>query len=411
MGQRIVRVAVDGALVQLDAARQPARADRLRVVARGQVELVRLGIERAGPRRTERRAAELRDQHLRDALGDLLLHREDVVEALVEAAAPARGAVGRAQQARGHAQPIAPALHGAVEDPLGVELARGRDRVLLGAGETAHRADRSHDEPGRGADPHDQAVGHAELEHFVAVLGDQRLERQDGERRRCRCCRAVVRAAAEDQRRGRDDDGQHTGRSRGDVRPTAMRPRRRDRIGRDRRGRLVGAGRFDRIRRHEGDRPPVAVELDLADRADEAKAAPRHRQHVAVVLVVAERPAQRRQGLAQVVVLDHQAGPEALEQRLAVEQLSRMLDEIQQRVEDARRQLDRAAIGQIAQLASQRVQHEPAERIAVSSVRRHHRPFHLFSRAGIAVSAAVNRFCQRRLPRWRRRTHPEERRP
>ena len=60
--------------------------------------------------------------------------------------------------------------------------------------------------------------------------------------------------------------------------------------------------------------------------------------------VVAELAPQRRHDLAEVVLLDHQTGPEREHQGVAVDQLARALDEQQQGGEEARTEAELAPV-------------------------------------------------------------------
>ena len=71
----------------------------------------------------------------------------------------------------------------------------------------------------------------------------------------------------------------------------------------------------------------------------EAVAAPRHRHDVAVLtLSLPERPAQRGDILREVVLLDEGVRPEGAHQLLLAEHLPGMPHEVDQRVEDPRRE-------------------------------------------------------------------------
>jgi hypothetical protein len=113
---------------------------------------------------------------------------------------------------------------------------RGGEQVLLGAGEAADRTDRSHDEAGGGTDAHDQAVGHAQFENLVAVIRQQRLERQHGQGRRRGHWRCAVVSAAADRHPDDDRDSHHPTRHRGAYREPDRPFRRRQHLRRDRRG-------------------------------------------------------------------------------------------------------------------------------------------------------------------------------
>ena len=76
--------------------------------------------------------------------------------------------------------------------------------------------------------------------------------------------------------------------------------------------------------------------------------------------LLAEQATQLRHDLVEVVLLDDDVRPERLEQLLFGQELARSLDEVQQCVEEPRRQRNRLAVGAV-QDAALGVQAEPLE--------------------------------------------------
>ncbi|HRY86351.1 MAG TPA: hypothetical protein P5305_00590 [Rubrivivax sp.] len=320
-------------------------------------------------------AAQQRTQLLRHLGRDLVLQVKDACEPGVEAAAPSGAAVAGAQQAGGDAHLVAAALPSAVDDPVRIEFARGAQRILVHAGIAQHRTARAHHQPGHGRQPRRQAVGHADLQQFVSAFAQQWLERQHGQRGAAQRnfrgrtaapspttgagqpgCRTRGQREVQPSAPVGNCDGLNGGSGRG-WRSVARRTRCCDRRcrSRSRRGRLHHRRRAD-----FGQRP---------DRGDEPEAAPRHGlDEAAAMAVIAQCAAQSGNHLAQVVLLDHQARPQAAKQGVLVEQQAGALHEQQQRVEQPWRQWQLGAVWTQHALLRP-LQHEVTEGIALD--RRH----------------------------------------
>ena len=96
---------------------------------------------------------------------------------------------------------------------------------------------------------------------------------------------------------------------------------------------------------------------------DEAVPAPGLRHDEAMLIAcLAEHLAQRRHRLVEVVLLDDDVRPNCVEQRLLLEQLATVLDEIEQCVEHPRLQRNRLAV-RSEQQPSDGIRAKPAEPI------------------------------------------------
>jgi hypothetical protein len=146
---------------------------------RAQVELVRLGAARG--RAVQHRALsrlQLDLQRFDDALGDLGLHLEQVVERAIEPLGPQRVAVGGAHELRADARAVAGAAHAADQHVVHAQLARHRARrhgaVAVGQ-RLGARCDAQAAEAG---EVHDEVFCEPGREERVVRLGAQQLERQ-----------------------------------------------------------------------------------------------------------------------------------------------------------------------------------------------------------------------------------------
>jgi hypothetical protein len=293
----------------------------LRPPAGSEIELVGLRVARAADVRKPRERFKSRLQRWRqrvhDAVGDLVLHFEHAGELLVEGAAPGCGAVARMQKTCCGTHQVAIPLQRAVHDPGHLELPGRADRVTRGIGVALHGPDGAHHQPRHRGEPRDQAVGHPELERLVPALGRNGLEGENGE-----ACRRGSRRRARQGPPG--GAAQNTGHADAERQPKALAS---GRIAGLRIGNLHRTGqRRHRIGQRRACDPLRCVVAH--DRGDKAESVARNSLDEAAALgVVTERPPQSRHHLAQVVLFDHQAWPERLEEAFLVEKFARVLDE------------------------------------------------------------------------------------
>lgn len=292
------------------------------MVTRVGVELIRLGIFCVAAQCRSLLGDEIRRQSRPDFRGNRILHRENVAELLFVTVRPELLAVVDSEQARRHPQLTGIALNVAFEHRVHTERSTGGQRVLLRTRVAAHRTQRTHHQIA-GVEPGNQRLGHAELERLVAIRGGQRLERQDCERRhRARRSLRGSSGTPEGDQGGHGDQQGHAARGR-QQQPAALPAactRRDQRWGRI--GSRLGCFGCDSACR-------------CADHIrDELVATSRHGRNEALPgRFVFQSAAQCRDRDVEIAVVDHRRGPQGIGQRLACDQLTRMGDQMHQRIE------------------------------------------------------------------------------
>ena len=181
IGERVLRISLDRFFKVRDCTPQAGRRFLHPLIARRHVELVRIRIVSPtfgvglGPEQFAR-------QCLRDARRDGILHREYVFETLIELPGPPRPAIRCIEQPNRHAQAIAGSMNVSLEHALNAQLATCDQRILLDARVAAHGAQWRDGDSAGVAQLHDERIGHAELERRIALVRDERLERQHRKR-------------------------------------------------------------------------------------------------------------------------------------------------------------------------------------------------------------------------------------
>ena len=183
MGLRVVRVERDRAAEH--GRRLVPGADRglAGELAPAQVELVGLEVARrvalAAP---FGRAGEGALERLRDLARDLVLDREDVLEAPLPGLRPQVVAVAGTDQLRGHPHAVAGLAHAALEDRLDRELAADLARVDAAVAEAEGGRARGHAQAAHAAHRIDDLLGQPVAEPVLVVLGAEVGEGQDRDR-------------------------------------------------------------------------------------------------------------------------------------------------------------------------------------------------------------------------------------
>ena len=241
-------------------------------------------------------------ERFRNAGRNRVLHFEDIREGLVEYLRPELAAVDHAQQMHRNAQVVVLTLNQAIEHGVDLELAARGERILIDSRVTAHRAERRDDLVAALRQLRDERVRHAEFERRIALLRHERLEGQDRERAHWRLgAGGVVELQHHRTDRERGEQQEHHS---GEPLPAALaRLHRRQRLALP----------------HLGDEP-VALAGQSCD--------------VAVLAAfLAEELPECGNDLREAVLFDDRARPDRPEQRVLVERLAGMLDEIDQRIE------------------------------------------------------------------------------
>ena len=161
-----IRIARDRLLEQLDRVRQVLGTALPHSMVRAQEQ--RVGVDVLGQRGGE---AHTRRQGVYETSGnggrELVLHLEDVGHATVVAFRPLRLARVRVEQLRADAQPIAVALHAALQHRAGVELAADVANVFAAVPKAEARRLRNHTNPGNAAERVHDLFGQPVAEELV----------------------------------------------------------------------------------------------------------------------------------------------------------------------------------------------------------------------------------------------------
>ena len=147
-----------------------------------QVEFVRREVLRRRASCGSPVAAEREAQPVSDRRGDLVLHREDVLDHAVVAVGPELVAVGGIHQLHRNAQAGARASQRSFKHGGNTQLGTHRTQVLVLPLEGERRTATGDAQPGNLRERIENLLGHAIGEHLVVGVAAQAREREDGER-------------------------------------------------------------------------------------------------------------------------------------------------------------------------------------------------------------------------------------